>query len=313
MALGDRTEEVPYTEQEKELDRVMALWTGLRERDETPGPGKPPKVTASPWRVYGNRWVDESRDLVLLSGVGRKERELLHQAGITRVDRLWDLPQEQVVSILGRAAGENAYFIAQAYKTGGPILKPGLSYTMPRGRRHLYFDFETCDDVHPTEPPHVYLIGSWDAGRDQFAYFLSKGAGDEERIFLEFLEYVGEDPETRLYHWTDFEIKQMVQVARRWPALKDPFERFFTQCVDLKEAVKSMVYLPVPTYSIKSVAPAVGFHWRQKDVGAFESMVAYWDYVDGKDDAAVQKAVRYNEDDCIAMWHVDQELMRRLT
>jgi uncharacterized protein len=79
--------------------------------------------------------------------------------------------------------------------------------------------------------------------------------------------------------------------------------------VDLKEAIKSAVYLPVPTFSLKSVAPALGFRWRQEDFGAFESMVCYWDYLSG-DASAIQKTILYNEDDCVAMWHVDHEITR---
>lgn len=72
--------------------------------------------------------------------------------------------------------------------------------------------------------------------------------------------------------------------------------------------VKQQVYLPVPTYSIKSVAPALGFNWRQKEVGAFESMTLYWDYLKTGDKSALQKAIDYNEDDCKAMYEVDKKL-----
>ena len=63
---------------------------------------------------------------------------------------------------------------------------------------------------------------------------------------------------------------------------------------------------------IKSVAPALGFHWRQKDVGAYQSMVCYWDYLDNTDLFAIDPALIYNEDDCRAMWHVDWEITKRL-
>jgi len=82
-------------------------------------------------------------------------------------------------------------------------------------------------------------------------------------------------------------------------------------CVDLKEAIQSAVYLPVPSFSIKSVAPALGFHWRQKDIGAYQSMVCYWDYLENRDLFAIDRALIYNEDDCRAMWHVDQALSSR--
>jgi predicted RecB family nuclease len=192
-------------------------------------------------------------------------------------------------------------------------LKPGQQLKIPRARRLLYFDFETSDSVHPTEPPHNYLIGCYDGTRDQFVKFLARGAEDEGRIFTEFVDYVGDPRDVCLYHWTDFEIHQMRRVMRRWPALRNSLEQIISHCVDLKETIQAAVYLPVPSFSIKAVAPALGFRWRQKEIGAYQSMVCYWDYLEYRDLFAIDPALVYNEDDCVAMWRVDQELARRLS
>jgi uncharacterized protein len=310
VALRGSDEQISYEGKVPELNALMEKWRALRDGTVVPEPsGRPPRVTDSPWRVYGQKRVTTEMDLVLLAGVGPKQREKLHEVGIHRVDQLWNLGLDETRRILGDSHGVAAYFVAQAYRTGRPIGKPGIPLAIPRGRRHLYFDFETSDEVHPTEPPHVYLIGLWDAEQGRFVSFLAKGAGEEERMFREFLDYAGDLETVRLYHWTDYEIGQMVQVMDRWPALRDPLKRLISSCVDLKEAIKSAVYLPVPTFSLKSVAPALGFRWRQEGFGAFESMVSYWDYLSG-DESEIQKTILYNEDDCVAMWHVDREITR---
>jgi hypothetical protein len=41
-------------------------------------------------------------------------------------------------------------------------------------------------------------------------------------------------------------------------------------------------------------------------------MACYWDYLENKDLFAIDPALIYNEDDCVAMWRVDHELTRRL-
>ncbi|MBI4715485.1 MAG: TM0106 family RecB-like putative nuclease [Nitrospirae bacterium] len=314
VALRSGEETLHWKGREKDLENLMARWRTLRDRpDLVPEPGKPPKVTDSPWRVYGEKRVAAENHLVLLADVGNGDRQKLREAGIRRVDQLWPLSLVEIQGIVGETAGTLVYHTAQAYRTGEPIPRPGRIYTLPRGERSLYFDFETADDVHPTEPGHVYFIGLWDRERERFVPFLARGARDEERIFREFVRYVEEAGDARLYHWTAFEVRQMAEVIRRWPSLAEPIVRILPLCVDLKEAVKSAFYLPVPTFSIKSVAPALGFHWRQAGFGAFESMVAYWDYLAGKDEAGIRKVVLYNEDDCLAMDHVDRELTRRLT
>ncbi len=313
LVLKETKESVSYADREKALDETILRWKALRDGDFVPEPGRPPRVTASPWRLYGSKLVETRKDLVLLAGVPRGERAKLRRAGIHRVDQLWNLQLEESCEILGEHYGTTAYYVTQAYKTGQPILKPGCQLTIPRAKRLLYFDFETSDEVHPTEPPHIYLIGCWDAMRDQYVKFLARGAGDEGGIFNGFLDYVGDLENTRLYHWTDFEIRQIKKVIRRWPALEGPLERLISCCVDLKQTIQSTVYLPVPTFSIKSVAPALGFNWRQAHIGAFEAMVCYWNYLDSREKSEMDKAILYNEDDCLAMWHVDQELTKRLT
>lgn len=312
VALREDIATVPFSETEKTLDEIIARWRLLREGTHMPEPGRPPDAAESPWRVYGNRFVATARDLVLLAGIGSREREMLRAAGIHRVDHLWDRSLRELSEILGDKYGPQAYHVAQAYMTGRPILRPGSRLSIPRAPRHLYFDFECSDDLHPTEPPHVYLIGCWDAQENRYERFLAKGASDEGRIFQEFVAYVGDVESAGLYHWTDYEVGEMGKVIQRWPDLEAALTTLMASCVDLKEVIKSAVYLPVPSFSIKSVAPALGFAWRQENFGAFEAMACYWDYLDGADDSAIEKAIRYNEDDCRAMWHVDHQLTTRL-
>ncbi|MFQ5960355.1 MAG: TM0106 family RecB-like putative nuclease [Candidatus Methylomirabilales bacterium] len=311
IVLKEAVETVPYASLEKELDAIRERWKVLRDGHVIPEPGRPPHVTGSPWRVYGNKLVEHRKDLVLVAGVGPREREKLREANVHGMDRLWRLRLEETCEILGPQNGTQAYYVAQAYRTGQPLLKPHGRLTIPRAQRHLYFDFEASDEVHPTEPPHIYLIGCWDAEQDRYIRFLARGAEDEGRIFDEFLDYIGDKEKTRLYHWTDYEVGQMMQVIQRWPRLESALRPLMSSCVDLMRAVKSAVYLPVPSFSLKCVAPALGFTWRQEGFDAFDSMVCYWDYLEGENEVLIGKSLVYNEDDCRAMWHVDHELATR--
>ncbi|HEX9452941.1 MAG TPA: TM0106 family RecB-like putative nuclease, partial [Candidatus Binatia bacterium] len=273
IILKDSSETVAYDAKGDEINNARRLWRSLCDGSITPEAKRPPNATSSPWRLYGNKRLIEEKNLLLVAGIQKRQRDKLRDAGCEKVDQLWDLRREEVSEILGAHYGEIAYHVAQAYKANGPVLKPEQHLNIPRAKRLLYFDFETSDSIHPTEPPHTYLIGCYDDTRDQFVKFLARGAADEGRIFSEFFDYIGEPRDVLLYHWTDFEIHQLRHVARRWPLWAVTIEQVIDKCVDLKEAIQAAVYLPVPSFSIKCVAPALGFHWRQKDIGAFQSMV----------------------------------------
>ena len=309
IALREGTRHEEVSGRGKELDRVVSRWRELRDGAVMPEPGPPPRAAESPWRVYGNKLVHERQDLVLLAGVGAPQRARLRAAGIHRVDELWRRPPEEVNDLLGPHHGAVAYRTAQSYRTGEPIAKAGHELRIPRAERRLYFAFGISDDVHPTMPPHVYLIGCRDGAKRQCVEFFARGAGEEPEIFDAFIDYVGDEVErSRLYHWTDYEIMQMKAVMLRWPRLAGPLTRLMGSCVDLKQCIQDAVYLPVPRFSLASVAPALGFNRRQSGFGVIESMLCYWDYLDTGNRDMVEKAVRRNRDDCLAMWHVDRKL-----
>ena len=122
------------------------------------------------------------------------------------------------------------------------------------------------------------------------------------------MDYVGDPANAKLYHWTDFEIGQMKGVAARHRSLNKRINLLIESCVDLKEAIKGSVYIPVPTYSIKKVAPFLGFKWRHDDVDAMTSMVLYWEYLENPKSKTIQKVIDYNEDNCKAMVYTDDNL-----
>lgn len=292
---------------EQRLDEITALWKNIRDGSFRPEPGRPPSAARPPWRIYANKLTFERGELVLIAGTGPDVREKLKKAGVADIAGISSAGPAKIREILGDSAGSEIYNCALAYSTDRPVKRKDAVYSPERGKRNLYFDFETSDDTHPDEPPHTYLIGLWDLEKEKYVSFLADGAKEEEKIFRDFIDYIGSFESARLYHWTNYEIGQMKEVMKRHRILETPFKELFKSCVDLKEAVKKAFYIPAPSFSLKAVAPALGFNWRQKDVGAMESMVYYWDWLEG-DKEAIGKVLMYNEDDCVAMLQVDKAL-----
>jgi len=289
------------------LAAELEIWAAIRDGKITPEPGRPPNAALSPWRVYANRLAAEKKDLVMLAGLGWDMRAKLRQTGLADTKAVAGAGPEKLQAILGEQLAPEVYANAVAYERGEPVARCPSSWPPPRKSRHLYFDFETSDSPANGQPPHTYLIGVWDKERAAYKGFMAKGEADEERIFSEFLDYAGDPGQTVLYHWTEYELNHIKDVAQKYPALKTRLAALLPACVDLKEAVKKSFYIPAPSFSLKAAAPALGFKWRQNDCGAMDAMVYYWDWLAG-DETVLEKILAYNEDDCLAMLRIDERL-----
>jgi len=266
--------------------------------------------TDTPWRNYANKILSQSSDLTLLPGVGKAYRADIQQAfGINSINELSGISENALVELFDSPIGKSIYNHAHAYNLKKYMPK-NENPDIVRRKRSLYFDIETSDDVHQSESPHTYLIGVWDKELDKFDHFLGKGKKDEEKIWEDFLDHVGDPKDIYLYHWASYEQDVIDETIKKYPKLAPRLKELKKSCVDLLEVVKSNYYIPVPTYSIKKVAPYLGFNWRQKDVGAFESMVLYWDWLKNPDQKIIQKVLDYNEDDCRAMVYIDEKLFK---
>jgi len=301
---GDRV--IERTEWAHRLDAELERWRDIKAGTLEPELGRPPLAALSPWRQYGNKLAFERKELTLLAGYKWDVRDKLRRAGIKTTD---DAATAGLAKLKEAVGGDavGVYGNALAYLHNKPVLKNRQAFPPRRGARNLYFDFETSDSLSSRYPPHVYLIGIWDKEAAKYVAFTAKGAEEEEKIFKDFAAYVGDANQAALYHWTEYEVNQMRAIAAKYPAIAGTINTLISACVDLKEAVKKAFYIPAPSFSLKAVAPAFGFKWRQSDVGAMDAMVCYWDWLAG-DEQAIKKALDYNEDDCYSMLHIDQTL-----
>lgn len=308
IILEDKKEIVDYKKIEKEFKKYVQLWRDIRDEKVIPLPSGIDK-TDTPWRDYANKILLQSNDITLLPGVGKAYRAIIKQAfGISSITELGGINEKVLVEFFDSSIGTSIYNHVQAYNLKKYIPINKIINKNETNKRVFYFDFETSDDVHPSEQPHIYLIGVCDKKNNSFKFFLGQGKKDEEKIFSEFLDYIGNLNDVLLYHWSDYEIGEIDEIIKQYPKLASRLTKIKNACVDLKEVVRNNFYIPVPTYSIKKVAPFLGFSWRQKDVNAFESMVLYWDWLKNPDQKIIQKVLDYNEDDCVAMAYIDKKL-----
>lgn len=308
IVLKDSEETISYAKLGEEIDNHLSYWRDIRDNREKPEPKKIDE-TDSPWRAYTNKILIENYDLTLLPDVGPATRKSMrNKLQIKNIKDLENYTKGQLMDLLGTDLGQKTFSHSLAYQLKKPIPVDKKINKNEMNKRIFYFDFETSDEVHPSEPSHVYLIGVWGKETSAFKYFLARGKQDEEKIFSEFLKYIGNLDDVVLYHWSSYEIGEIDEIIKQYPKLASRLAELRNVCVDLKEVVKNNFYIPVPDYSIKKVAPFLGFSWRQEGVNAFESMVLYWDWLENQQKEIIQKVIDYNEDDCKAMVYIDEKL-----
>ncbi|MDD4003677.1 MAG: TM0106 family RecB-like putative nuclease [Elusimicrobiaceae bacterium] len=309
MVISLRTKRVCILQRDwdERLDNALRLWRDIRDGSFKPETGRPPKAAQPPWRKYANHSAADSGALVMIPAIGYELREELREYGYqTTADIAAEDPLKFGI-LMGDQPGKDIYMSATAYKLGKPVIKKTGCFPPPRKKRNLYFDFEASDPVRAGDIAHVYLIGVYDREAGKYSSFLAHGHTEEEKIFREFIEFVGDPAQAVLYHWTTYEAHHMRKLAGVYPELAKSLTGLADACFDLMESVKDSFYLPAPGYSLKAVAPLFGFQWRQNDCGAMESMVFYWDWLKGNEDS-IKKVLMYNEDDCVSMAVLDKAL-----
>jgi uncharacterized protein len=297
-------------------DRAAACveeWTAIKTGAFIPDAKKPPKAAHAPWRVYANKYVFEHKDLVLLPHLSGQMRNLLKAADIKTYEDVIAAGLPKMKEILAdpvstEAIAVGAYKTAVAYKLNKPVERDSSAFPPPVKKRNLYFDFEATETFTKDAASFVYLIGVWDKELDKFIYFVAKNEAEEEIIFKQFAEYACSEPDAALYHWTEYEVKKMQALCGKYPKIKDDLQKLISLCSDLKIVVEKSFYLPSPSFSLKAVAPAFGFEWRQTDCGAMDSMVYFTKWLAGGGDELLNKVLIYNEDDCKAMLYIENYL-----
>jgi len=306
--LKKQTLSVPYKDHEIRLAQELSFWRNIRDGKSKPEAHKPPKAASAPWRVYANKTVVQSKDLLLLPHLNLEMRQCLKINGIFTTDDVAKTPLSTLQTILEEPYASDTYYNALAYFYNRPVLRAKKHFPPPSKKYNLYFDFEATETFTKENISFVYLIGIWDKEQDKYISFVAKTPEEEIKIFEQFYNYVQDFDNTALYHWTEYEVRKMKKLAAAHPEDAEKLNKLCAICYDLKVAVNNAFYLPAPSFSLKAAAPAFGFNWRQDDCGAMDSMVYFTNWLKTGNNDLLNKVLMYNEDDCKAMLFLENKL-----
>ena len=298
---------------QERVQKHLQEWLAIKEGSLVPEAKKPPKAALSPWRVYANKYLFEKKDIVLLPHLNSAQRAILRQNNINTYEDVTNAGLKKIKELLYDPEHKSnidadVYYHALAYHLNKPILRQKGIFPLPAKERNLYFDFETTETFTKDTRSFVYLIGIWDKEAGKFVSFVAKSEEEEEKIFKQFADYMGNPQKAALYHWTEYEVKKMKELCGKYPAISQDLQKLVSDCIDLKIVMEKAFYFPSPSLSLKAAAPAFGFKWRQDDCGAMDSMVYFTRWLKEGDDSLLAKVLMYNEDDCKAMLFIEDFL-----
>jgi len=266
----------------------------------------------SRWRRLQNKTARDLRDVTLAWNVGAAHSEKFHRIGVHTLDDLARLDQNTLKTIKGLGPKKIPQVLnsVKSQLTNRVIRVGPFTPLEDPPEVEFFLDLEGSGELFQDDPAWncIYLIGLIPrSGGHEGGYqsYLAKRPEDEKIILSEFLEELGrEHRRYRLYHWDHYEKTQLRKACDRHGLLDDYNAKILPFLHDLCRATQNAYVLPTPGYSIKVIAPYFGFQWTQDaaDVDAMKSaMIWFKQAVEGGSGQALEKVLKYNEDDCRAM------------
>lgn len=280
------------------------------------------------WYSNCKKQCVDANMLSLIPDLGRSKQDSL-EGLVSTVDELATLDPEDYFDAKGKkkieldGIGKDSLIKfhrrAQLLTSEGKeplILEP---FTLPEKPIELYFDIE----ADPTQNI-VYLhgvverrVGSSD--EPKFHAFVADAVSNEseKKAWQAFWDYIRSLPQGgfSVFYYSKYERTQYRVLQKKYPDVisEDEVEAFFENDSSLDlyfDLVKKYTDWPTYNYSVKTLAQHLGFNWRDTNPSGAASIQWFNEWCKDKSAEKLQRILDYNEDDCIAMMVLKDELVK---
>jgi uncharacterized protein len=247
------------------------------------------------WQGVCRPLAERAQDISLIPGLKRTVWEALHAQGLGTLPALAAAHPEALTRIKGVGVKTAGTLVQQARaQSAGQAIhlqRPDLRRVDPVA----FFDVESVPGENIT-----YLMGVLIrcGGATTYEYDLAASFEDEAAMWHSFLARM-EAWDGPIYHYSSYERTIIRRLVERYGGA-DRAEAVLSRMIDLERVLKESTVLPLQSYSLKEVAPWLGFRWGGEVTAAQDSMLEYIHFLADGDPAHLARVLRYNEDDCRA-------------
>ena len=242
------------------------------------------------WREVCTPMVEAAGDVSLIPGLHRNVWRELHRMGLGTLAALAEKEPEDILDIKGVGDKTAAQIIQRAralHRNEVIVLaRPELP---PAGC--IIFDVESA----PAEGV-FYLMGTLIG--EEYRTDLAESPQDEGHMWWSFIGRM-KGTQGPIAHYGNYERQTVSKLAERHGGAEEA-EALLGRMVDLEKALKECAVLPLRSYSLKSVAPWMGFSWDSEVEGGADSILEYIGWREDGDRAHLKRISDYNRADCIA-------------
>jgi len=281
------------------------------------------------WEPFIQQRLEQKRDLILVAGLRGSQRDKLRAAGITTIDDLAALPQEQAVPGLDKAMRQRLQEQAAIQiETPKGAERPsyrvrpleqqerGLALLPAPDPGDVWFDMEGFPDPISGEKLE-YLLGACyrdESGELRFMPWWAHNPAAEKQAFDGFIQWVQQRreryPDLHVYHYASYEKTALGNLAARHQIHQGLWDQWLREelFVDLYPIVRRGLLLGAPSYSIKKVERLYTGARSEEVESAADSVVQYAEWrksgqpaVPGREPGGsllLQDLQDYNQRDC---------------
>lgn len=288
-----------YKEYEDELLKIMEeVREVLKGKFVSPNIGS----VQDPWKSYALKLAEKSNDLSLLNTLGNLKKQILIKYGINNIYDLANLKITNDLDILTKDNLKKLKLAAQCHLDNKYIFLKKIKF--PNKKTELFIDFESSTgmEIEGFVGNIDYLIGvlKRENNKEEIFHFFSESLEDEEKMLHDFLDFLKGYGDFVIYHFGNYENIRFRELFDKYDIDNNLREMVLKNMVDLLKITKDNVILPLSSYSLKSIAPYLGFKWRLTNIDARQSLVLYMDYIKNNNKESLHKILIYNEDDILA-------------